>query len=445
MQPLKVSIPGDFWDTRVYRGRLYLWDMNGRLATYDWDRLVNWLGEKVGGHLVTDTAFARSDLAYGPSSDATRYPDIRHYSEFREWLLGQFQTLSTTEFVVEPELLAEFLIGEQDSPFKELPSDTEIYRSILFGADDQGLWKATLHRRYLRYPVSSKAERIWDGPVFSITAKLGRLGLAGGGEGLFECDVEEDGEGFMGGDPRLERVAPRVTRLSARHCSRADWAYSSLYSSGDSSAAYMAAFARPRPEDSVYWQAEARLPTGVVFVDEIAPEEIFGSRRGFTWGGHDKVYLASGEAIAAVRFAEWDLLEQRNRAFRQIGEVAAERNGAIISAGAGLFGIVMEFDDGLKVVESNGATFRVAEPVTRWRVFPRSIRYENHVHVVMEDRLDILSFNGELETDEDRKIVGIRYGGWSQSETNRDSQGTNQQTRVARPVGRGLKRRSPRP
>jgi hypothetical protein len=184
----------------------------------------------------------------------------------------------------------------------------------------------------------------------------------------------------------------------------------------------MAAFARPRPEDSVYREAEARGPTGVVYVDEISPEEIFGARRGFTWGGHDKVYLASGEAVAVARFAEWNLLRNRSGAFQQIGEVPVGRNGAIIAGGAGLFGIVMELDDGLEVVESDGVRFRVDEPVTRWRVFPRSIRYENHLHVVLADRVEIFSFNGDLQADQDRKLLGIRYGGWSRRRTDSDSQ-----------------------
>ena len=40
MQPLVLSIPGDFWDVQIYRGRLYLWHYDGRLSVYDWERLI---------------------------------------------------------------------------------------------------------------------------------------------------------------------------------------------------------------------------------------------------------------------------------------------------------------------------------------------------------------------------------------------------------------------
>lgn len=41
MQPAKISIKGDFIDSQIYRGRLYLWTMEGTLCTYDWNRLVD--------------------------------------------------------------------------------------------------------------------------------------------------------------------------------------------------------------------------------------------------------------------------------------------------------------------------------------------------------------------------------------------------------------------
>ena len=37
MQPLKITIYGDFWDVQIYKDRLYLWDMNGDLYIYNWE------------------------------------------------------------------------------------------------------------------------------------------------------------------------------------------------------------------------------------------------------------------------------------------------------------------------------------------------------------------------------------------------------------------------
>ena len=41
MQPAKISIIGDFIDSQIYRGRLYLWTLDGTLCTYNWNDLVD--------------------------------------------------------------------------------------------------------------------------------------------------------------------------------------------------------------------------------------------------------------------------------------------------------------------------------------------------------------------------------------------------------------------
>ena len=41
MQPAKISIIGDFIDSQIYRGRLYLWTLDGTLCTYNWNDIVD--------------------------------------------------------------------------------------------------------------------------------------------------------------------------------------------------------------------------------------------------------------------------------------------------------------------------------------------------------------------------------------------------------------------
>ena len=46
MQPLKISILGDYFDCQIYRGRLYLWTFDGDLKVYDSNSLVKSLIRK---------------------------------------------------------------------------------------------------------------------------------------------------------------------------------------------------------------------------------------------------------------------------------------------------------------------------------------------------------------------------------------------------------------
>ena len=50
MQPLKITITGDFWDCQIYRGRLYLWSLNGELKVF------NPSGTSHAKHWICDTS-----------------------------------------------------------------------------------------------------------------------------------------------------------------------------------------------------------------------------------------------------------------------------------------------------------------------------------------------------------------------------------------------------
>jgi len=40
MQPLKIILPGRFWDSQIYSGRLMLFDLEGSLRVINWDKLI---------------------------------------------------------------------------------------------------------------------------------------------------------------------------------------------------------------------------------------------------------------------------------------------------------------------------------------------------------------------------------------------------------------------
>ena len=66
MQPLILSIPGDFWDVQIYRGRLYLWHYDGRLSVYDWERLIELVYPKAKRLFAIKAAWLRGNSLYHP-------------------------------------------------------------------------------------------------------------------------------------------------------------------------------------------------------------------------------------------------------------------------------------------------------------------------------------------------------------------------------------------
>ena len=75
-----------------------------------------------------------------------------------------------------------------------------------------------------------------------------------------------------------------------------------------------------------------------------------------------------------------------------------------------MFGTVVELDSGLIVICSDETIVDVCGEPVSWRVFPRSRHYENHLHVIHDDHLEVLSFNHDYLVDQQTKVSGISLG-----------------------------------
>ncbi len=97
MQPLKITIFGDFWDCQIYRGRLYLWKMDGKLLVYDWDNFIDSLIEKPSQKLAITCAFSRGDFLYGRSY----YELFNNFSEIKNLIRDKFNLISKKTYAFE--------------------------------------------------------------------------------------------------------------------------------------------------------------------------------------------------------------------------------------------------------------------------------------------------------------------------------------------------------
>jgi hypothetical protein len=95
---------------------------------------------------------------------------------------------------------------------------------------------------------------------------------------------------------------------------------------------------------------------------------------------------------------------------QNLGEIEmAEWKGDVISGAVTLFGIVIECEHAMVVVQSDGNVTTIAGEPINWRVFPRSKHYENQLHLIYEDRLDIYSFNQDYLVSQSGKRLGFTY------------------------------------
>ena len=211
---------------------------------------------------------------------------------FRKLLEKELGKLTAEAPVITPKMLEKSLYGEQDNPVKELPTDTEIFKNILYLVTYEGFWSATAHRKNRRYPVSSKPKKRWDAQVYSASASHGRIALSAGNDGLYEFDVDYS-NGFE------DRGDAGIAPLSSRHSSYADWAFASIYNTSLVGRSCLLAYS---------WQDDSTDPRrrSRTFVREVDESEILKNGHGadLSWGAGDKICNLLGDELTVTRYVQ---------------------------------------------------------------------------------------------------------------------------------------------
>ena len=432
MQPIVLSIPGDFWDVQIYRGRLYLWHYDGRLSVYDWERLIELAYPKASRSLAVKAAWLQGNSLY--------HPDVLAVFDdpgFRKVLDANFAELRAEAPVITPKLLSGALYGEQDNPVSELPTDTLIFNNRLYLVTYGGLWSATAHRNNRRYPVSSRPKKHWDAPVYSASASRGRMALSAGDDGLFELDLRSRENDTSNGDVYLPGSGYEdgsVSQLTRRHSSYADWTFASVYSTSLVGESCLLAFGwQPDPARSGCLRRE--------FIREFDGSEILPTERvnGLSWGAGDKICGIYGTEVTVMRYVQKNVtmpgteipkallvsdrtmtaagaearnearLQHRESPFGSAGSIPLKEKTDAIKAGLAYFGILLETADQLIVYRSDTDVWSAQGPIVRWRTYPRAKYYENHLHIIVQDAVHIVAFLHDYWQPQEEKIAGIRY------------------------------------
>lgn len=389
MSPLRLIIPGRYWDSQIYRGRLHLFRMDGDILTLDWDRLIDRLRVRDDLKLAARSAFQRSDFLYGVAATG-----IFRDAEIREIISHRFHDLSQVPLELSRQEIDRTAVGRQDNLFPFPHADSDIYNRRLYVSSRAGVF-AAICGGSTKYPVSTRIARLSEMPVSAVRASYRSLALAAGEEGLWQYDLDDFRDGS-----RTECVA-------SQHCSECQWAFHSIYGSSSTGAGILASYLKRR-ERAEWTEREEWRRT----LDRVIPDsEIFADFENpdgeYSWAAQDKICQAANGSIRVAKYEPWN----EKSPLRRLGVLPLARNGdAIVSARVALFGTVVELDSGLMVICSDETMLDVCDEPVSWRVFPRSRHYENHLHVIHDDRLEVLSFNHDYLIDQQAKVSGISLG-----------------------------------
>lgn len=413
MQPVKITIKGDYYDCQIYRGRLYLWTFDGDLKVYNWNDIVQSFIKKDTDKIAMTFCFLDGNYLY-KSSLIELFKDV----DFKKLLLDKFAQIEKPVFQLTEKQLEKFLFGQQETPTGVLPTDTEIYSNKLYFIHEQGLFSGSAHRaKSDKFPVSSRPSKLWDCNLLSIKAnKYPQLALSGGNEGLFELNMATSLPSNL---ERVEQRSP-IFQISKGHSSFSNYSYLNIYNTSLIENSFLAMFKWNITKDKNQRDKPLRD-----YDTNINDKEIFNvknKRHFISWGIEDKIYKATEGGFEIIKYNNYANKEKGEETFTRLKTVNLHAwKGKVINGGTAYFGNIVECENALVVIQSDGQYLTIPGPITRWRVYPRSMNYENHLHVILDDRIEIYSFNHDYFLNQQDKEIGIQFTAEKHRRTSRAS------------------------
>ncbi len=392
MQDLTLQIEGEWWDSILYKGRLHLLHLDGSIKVFDWEELIADLAVKLAPQSGKAFKFAFSE------SNALYRQTIGEHE-----LRSSFNSFEEKTFTLDKKLLSKYLVFENGIRFPFPSATSAMYYDTLITASPEGVHSGHFDPdEDLFAPV----EKLTDLPSNQAWPAYGVAAIAGGTEGLFELD--------LGVFENSTQPKP-ITNISRRQADFCDWMFQNIVASSLESGSYLAEFSTEVKivrdgQATKKHDATGDLPP--VFRKSLGEArdlsddlKIRGNNSPqFSWGSQDKFYVISDGELGSFRFL-------RDGRVIPTGNTVSLNMPIdnLVSVQTALFGLILEFDQGIIVIKSDETTLEIAGEPARVKTFPRSKRYENHLHIMRDDALEIRSVNSDFEINQFEKRFGSKF------------------------------------
>jgi hypothetical protein len=229
-----------------------------------------------------------------------------------------------------------------------------------------------------------------------------QMALSAGSDGLLEYSLSNSVKSLS-----LKTVEHNLYKVSDKFSLYSNYIYESIFSSSRQGGSYISLFKFERHKDEYY--GKERLYRN--YDREMEEREFDGCEKlddgALCWGIQDKIYIASSKRVKVLKYNKWNV--DGNVRMHTIDTKNNKHESMMVKGGAAIFGNIIEYEDGLLVMRSDGKNTWIPGEITRWRVYPRSLNYLNHLHVILEDRIEFYSFNHDYFIDQSQKVMGTEY------------------------------------
>lgn len=350
---VKIEIEGDYIDSFVYSGVLFLVNSDLSLKAYSWDNVFDRCLDGLGIlHKILLKKYSKGTASI--TDELSRTYSISHKS------LSDFE-----------------LCSKQLSVW---PSDINIYKNRFYVASEQGVDAFDFDWGDGKVSEFKRPTKIFDEVSFKLaTSSYHRLAIAAGKSGLLYLTPEK----------RYARKED-LKQLIDRPCSDCHWHNTNLVAN-TVDGQFVASYASiPKQVDfdgtnQEYWELVKTLKNTPPEIQE--RKSINGQTIVSSWFSGKGLFSLTNDLKLY-----WNSIE--NPSEYEFVDTGSELSTLkYFKAQSSPFGTVMEIGDDLKIFTGNGAHQVIAKEVVNWRLFPKSSYYLSHLHVIEDEALSILLFD----------------------------------------------------
>ena len=363
-QCISINVEGDFIDSFIYSGTLFLVHADSKITTHNWETLLA-------------SALRNNNHIHGATQTFEFLKDCRKSAQLTD---RDSKTIYIDKNELEDERVSTLTLDGW-------PTDINIYANRFYIASENGVeefpfnWGA-------RKIESTGRFHIWRKYAYKVSANdAHRLAIAAGPNGVIAASPR-------GGYINEREDLAILLEIDSHDC---EWVGRSLIANS-LDGAFLSTFPElpKKPEGLVppdYWKQLNEIkkqPPASRRVEHNGPNSVV-----YAWmAGSKLISLLSNGELFVGRTNEAAGPEQTENLSNdaEIGMGNRFSNtGNVLAARSGLFGTVIEIGDELCEVSEDGTETVSIRPVS-WRVFPRAKSYLNHLHIIEKDQLSIRAY-----------------------------------------------------
>jgi hypothetical protein len=378
-QCISINVEGDFIDSYIYSGTLFLVHADSKITTHNWEALLA-------------SALHNNNHIHGAALTFDFLKDCRKSAQLTD-------RDSKTIYIDKDELEEERI---STLPLDGWPTDINIYGNRFYIASENGVEELPFNWEKRKIESTGRFH-VWRKYAYKVSANdAHRLAIAAGPNGVITVSPR-------GGYINEREDIATLLEIDSHDC---EWVGRSLIANS-LDGAFLSTFPDlpKRPEGPVppgYWKQFNEIkkqPPTSQRVAHNGPNAVV-----YAWMAGSKLFslLSNGKLSVEGTNEAAGSKQTGNRANEaEIGMGNRFSNmGNFLAARSGLFGTVIEIGDELCEVTEHGTETVSIRPVS-WRVFPRAKSYLNHLHIIEKDQLSIRAYFPSVIQDQTDRF-GIR-------------------------------------